>query len=251
MGCRSHCSPAARCSFSKRSIPRASGKLARLCCGEPPRRRWLMWPEPKLRNGRNADRDLRRAHGPAGRRPRRSADRGVRAERAGAGGRRRAGGGAEDRLQGGRPPCRSRQGAAIAASREARRRGRQGSAPGRGHSRRIAARGAPPAGRVDRRASARLHHGECRRRPLQCRAADRSGAGAAVAARSRRLGREPARTPDRALSQDFRSGSPSSSPTAGGARGGAARSASRSAPPGCRRSWTCAASPICSDTSCA
>ena len=102
------CSPAARCSFSKRSIPRASGKLARLCCGEPPRRRWLMWPEPKLRNGRNADRDLRCADGAAGRRPCRPRDLGLRAERAGAGGRRRPGGGAENRLQGGRPPCRSR-----------------------------------------------------------------------------------------------------------------------------------------------
>ena len=57
----------------------------------------------------------------------------------------------------------------VGARARARRRGRQGPAPGRGHSRRIAARGAPPARRADRRAPARLHHGQCRRRPLQCR----------------------------------------------------------------------------------
>ena len=50
---------------------------------------------------------------------------------------------------------------------------------------RIAARGAPPAGRADRRASARLHHGQCRRRSLQRRPRSRRGAGAAAAARSR------------------------------------------------------------------
>ena len=40
---------------------------------------------------------------------------------------------------------------------------------------------APAARRADRRAPARLHHGECRRRPLQRRPRHRSGTGAAAA----------------------------------------------------------------------
>ena len=52
----------------------------------------------------------------------------------------------------------------------ARRRGREGPAPCRGHPVGIAAHRAAPPEPDDRRAPARLCHGQCRHRPFQCRA---------------------------------------------------------------------------------
>src|SRR5260370_7284685 len=65
----------------------------------------------------------------------------------------------------------------------------------------MAARGAAGAGRADRGAPARLHHGERGGRPIHYRPGRRSGAGAACAERSGGLRRSIARAARRALSQ--------------------------------------------------
>ena len=96
--------------------------------------------------------------------------------------------------------------------------------------------------RADRRASARLRHGQCRRRPVERGAAGRRRARAAAAA-------GPGASAETLRGQARRHGA-ADHPTASAARGGAARSAWRSARPACRRCSTCAASRICSAAPC-
>ena len=75
---------------------------------------------------------------------------------------------------------------ALAARDRAGRRGPEGPAAGRADPVGIGARRALAAQRADRRASARLRHGQCRHRPVQCRRRGRRRARAAAAGRSRR-----------------------------------------------------------------
>ena len=109
------------------------------------------------------------ADGQAGRRSGGADRRGSGARRARAARQRRAGDRAEDRLQGRGPQRRSRHGEAVGARHRARHGSAEGSAAGRADPVGVGARRAVPAQRADRRASAGLRHGQCRRRPVQRR----------------------------------------------------------------------------------
>ena len=115
----------------------------------------------------------RRAAGAAGRRSRRDRARRLCRDRDRARGRRRAGRRAEDRLESRGPHRRCLHRRAVAAGDRARRRGREGPAPCRGRPVGVAAHRAASPEPDDRRAPARLCHGQCRHRPFECRAGRR------------------------------------------------------------------------------
>ena len=131
-----------------------------------------------------------------------------------------------------RAACRSWHRRAVAARRRPGARGRQGPAARRGHTFGISEVVAPRNGRPDRGASSRLRHGECRRRPVECRAARATSTCCccrAIPTRRAAALEGEARRPNAA------SNSASSSTTVSAGLGATAWSASRSAPRACRR----------------